>query len=136
MQTKTQADGAVADRPARRVETGTVSLAEEVQRWGAIGGGEPRDEAYSGTKGLMAAVLADGIRAYLGSEILPRQEAEGWVRSRAQSWPFAFETVCLTLGLEPNAVRAALRRLRARRIPGRLAIGRSRQNVRRRGRIT
>ncbi|MFN8642616.1 MAG: hypothetical protein U0802_13560 [Candidatus Binatia bacterium] len=112
-----------------------MSLAEAVRRWGAIGGGEPRHAALSGTRGLMAAVLEDGIRAYLDRDTLSRQEAEGWVGSRARSWPFAFETVCMALDLEPDAVRAALRRMRDRQISGRRALGRSRSNVYRRGRL-
>jgi len=49
--------------------------------------------------------------------------------------PFSFTVVCETLRLEPDAVRAALRRLRDRDGEPIRTIGRRRQNVRRAGRL-
>ncbi len=99
-----------------------------------IGGGESRSAPYTGTKALMLAVLEDAIRSYLSPEPRARAEAEGWVSSRQRHSVFSFVVVCETLGLEPKAVRAALRRLRAQQItPDH--IPRSRPNARRRARL-
>jgi hypothetical protein len=47
-------------------------------------------------------------------------QAERWVRSRDQSWPFAFENVCAALELDAALLRTALleavRAPRARRV--------------------
>ena len=48
----------------------------------ALCGGEPRQSALSGTKGLLLAVLEDGIRSYLSPVQEVRAEAEYWVSSR------------------------------------------------------
>ena len=113
--------------------TGGVS-SDDLASLVGIGGGESRSAPYTGTKALMLAVLEDAIRSYLSSETRARSEAEGWVLSRQRRSVFSFVVVCETLGLEPKAVRAALRRLRAQQItPDH--IPRSRPNARRRTRI-
>jgi hypothetical protein len=99
-----------------------------------IGGGESRTAPYTGTKALMLAVLEDAIRSYLSAEVRARSEAEGWVSSLQRRSVFSFIVVCETLGLEPKAVRAALRRLRAQQITPD-AIPRTRPNARRRNRL-
>ncbi len=101
----------------------------------SVGGGEPRTGQYTGTKALMLAILEDGIRSYLSPVARVRGEAEYWVSAPRQRSPFSFNVVCETLGLEPAAVRFALKRLRARNVSPRQAIGRNRPNVRRTGRI-
>ena len=101
-----------------------------------LGSGEPRTSSYSGTKGLLLAVLEDGIRSYLSPVKEIRTEAEYWVRSGRQRSPFCFVVICETLGLEPTAVRRALDHLRARRVHPSRAIGRTRPNVRRAHRVT
>lgn len=100
-----------------------------------IGGGESRGAPYTGTKALMLAVLEDAIRSYLSHESRARTEAEGWVMSRQWRSVFSFVVVCETLGLEPKAVRAALRRMRVQQI-GPDHIPRSRPNARRRSGLT
>jgi hypothetical protein len=97
----------------------------------SLGGGEPRTSEYSGSMALMLAVLEDGIRSYLSPIDRTRSEAEAWIESRRQDLLFSFHVVCQTLGLEPNAVRRALRRLRSKNASPRGTIGRSRPNVRR-----
>ena len=97
----------------------------------SLGGGEPRTSEYSGSMALMLAVLEDGIRSYLSPTERTRMEAEAWIESRRQDLLFSFHVVCQTLGLEPNAVRRALRRLRTKNASPRTALGRSRPNVRR-----
>jgi hypothetical protein len=101
----------------------------------SLAGGEPRSAQYTGTKALMLAILEDAIRSYLSPAGRLRTEAEFWVCSSRQRSPFSFTVVCETLGLEPDAVRAALKRLRESRVSPRHAIGRSRPNVRRTGRL-
>ena len=100
-----------------------------------IGGGESRSAPYTGTKALMLAILEDGIRSYLSPVGRVRSEAEFWVRSVRNRSPFSFHVVCETLGLEPGAVRVALDRLRDKNVSPRRALGRSRPNVRRTGRL-
>src|SRR2546428_2040316 len=79
----------------------------------SLGGGEARaSQEYTGTKALMLAVLEDGINSYLHGKGRVRAEAEHWVMTVRRHSPFSFAVVCETLGLEPQAVRAALRRMR------------------------
>ena len=74
---------------------------------GSLGGGEPRQGEYTGTKALMLAVLEDGIRSFCGRAGRLRSEAQDWVRSNERA-PFSFLVICETLGLNPQAVRQAL----------------------------
>jgi len=99
-------------------------------------GGEPRQSALSGTKGLLLAVLEDGIRSYLSPVQEIRTEAEFWVTSRRARSPFCFVVICETLGLEPSAVRRALERMRSQDVNAARAIGRTRPNVRRAHRVS
>lgn len=114
---------------------GATDFDFDLLRLASVGGGEPRTGEYTGTKALMLAILEDGIRSYLSPVARVRGEAEYWVNAHKQKSPFSFNVVCETLGLEPDAVRAALKRLRARNVSPRQAIGRNRPNVRRTGRI-
>jgi hypothetical protein len=116
-------------------EVGMSDLDFDLLRVASVGGGEPRTNQYTGTKALMLAILEDGIRSYLSPVGRVRSEAEYWVTSTRQRSPFSFAVVCETLGLEPEAVRDALRRLRTKNVSPRRAVGRSRPNVRRSGRI-
>jgi len=104
---------------------------EDVASLIGIGGGESRSAPYTGTKALMLAVLEDAIRSYLSHEQFARNEAEQWVISRQRRSVFSFIVVCETLGLEPKAVRGALRRMRLQQV-GPEQIPRTRPNARRR----
>jgi hypothetical protein len=119
--------------PGREVGIGELDL--EFMQLTSLGGGEPRTAQYTGTKALMLAILEDGIRSYLSPVGRVRSEAEYWVKAGRQRSPFSFIVVCETLGLEPEAVRVALERLRSRNVSPRRALGRSRPNVRRTGRL-
>ena len=103
---------------------------------GVLGGGEPRSATLSGIKGLLLAVLEDGIRGYLSPVKEVRAEAEYWVGSGRVRSPFCFVVICETLGLEPSAVRDALERMRTQRVNPARALGRTRPNVRRTHRVT
>ena len=77
--------------------------------------GARRDSLASGEKALMLAVLEDGIRCFQEHLRNPRsnprllsQQAEGWIRAIDYEWPFSFNNVCETLGINPGALRAAL----------------------------
>ena len=99
-------------------------------------GAEQRVGSFCGTKGLLLAVLEDGIRSYLSPVQELRLEAEYWVHSGRARSPFCFVVICETLGLEPSAVRAALERMRAQRVDPMRVLGRTRPNVRRAHRVT
>lgn len=104
-------------------------------RGGTLSGGESRSTEYTGTKALMLAVLEDGIRSYLSPVGRIRSEAEYWITAKKQRSPFSFSVVCETLGLEAEAVREALERMRQKNLTPRSAIRRSRPNVRRNSRM-
>ena len=94
-----------------------------------IGGGESTRGRFVGIKALMLAVLDDAISVYLGRAGRMRDEAEDWIMTTGRRSPFAFSVICEMLGLEPDAVRVVLRDWRARRLPVRSALGRTRRNA-------
>ena len=105
-------------------------------RLAPVAGGEPRTGEYTGTKALMLAVLENGFRSYFSPKLRIRSEAERWIKNPQGRSPFSFTVVCETLGLEPDAVRMALQRLRATQEGfDQPPIKRSRPNVHRYGRI-
>jgi hypothetical protein len=87
----------------------------------------------SGTRALMSAVLEEAVMCLtssppsVGRSRRPTTQlalqAERWVRSADQSWPFAFENVCAALGLDAARLRAAL--LQAARTPRAMRVRRS-----------
>ncbi len=90
---------------------------------------EWRAEPYSGPKALMLAILEDAIRTFLSKDARAREEAESWMFGRHPPSVFSFTVVCETLGLEPKAVRLAMRRLDEQAVSGAL-LPRSRPNAR------
>lgn len=88
-------------------------------------------EAAHGIRNLMIAVLEDAVRAYVAGNAQERVETEVWVVSRERRFPFAFTVICETLGLEPDAVREALRRMRHQPVTSRRGVIRARRNGRR-----
>src|SRR5262249_11879866 len=71
-----------------------LGLLEELQLRGRIVGGEPTHSTFTGIKGLMLAVLEDGLRSFLSSKDRVREEAEAWMRMPSAAWPFSFVAVC------------------------------------------
>jgi hypothetical protein len=77
---------------------------------------------------LMLALLEDAVHAYQtgcaaygGERRLSFREAAEWFASEDTAWPFSFVTMCQHLGIEPDYIRAGLRRWRERhtaRLPG------------------
>jgi hypothetical protein len=100
-----------------------------------VTGGEPRSGQLTGTKALMLAVLEDGIRSYLGSSRVIAHEAEFWIHSPRRHSPFSFVVVCEMLGLDPDAVRKTLERMKNENVSPRKALPRARHNVRIPGRV-
>jgi hypothetical protein len=85
--------------------------------------GARRDSYISGEKALMLAVLEDGIRCFQEHLRNPRsnprllsQQAEEWIRAVDYEWPFSFNNVCETLGIDPSALRGALLAWKAKRL--------------------
>jgi hypothetical protein len=86
-------------------------------------GGARRDSQASGERALMLAVLEDGIRCFQDhlrdARSNPRdlsRQAEAWIRAVDYDWPFSFNNVCETLGIDPSALRAALLVWKSKRI--------------------
>jgi hypothetical protein len=74
----------------------------------------------TGERALMLAVLEDAIRCFQEHRRDTRakpgrlaREAEEWITDESD-WPFSFTAVCTAVGLEPEAVRAALLGWKAR----------------------
>jgi hypothetical protein len=69
-----------------------------------------------GERKLMAAILSDGVEAYisqisLNSELNKvRSDAVDWVETRDYSYVFSFDMVCQALGIEPEYLRLGLLR--------------------------
>lgn len=107
----------------------------DLLRLNPVTGGESRTGQLTGTKALMLAVLEDGIRSYLGGSKIIAQEAEFWIYSHRRQSPFSFVVVCEMLGLDPDAVRKTLKRMKSENVSPRKALPRSRHNVRIPGRV-
>jgi hypothetical protein len=101
----------------------------------SVSGGESRTGQLTGTRALMLAVLEDGIRSYLGTSRLLAQDAEYWIYSHRRQSPFSFMVVCEMLGLDADAVRKTLKRMKEQNVSPRKAIPRARHNVRVPGRV-
>lgn len=75
-------------------------------------------KAYNGERRLMAAILVDGVEAYLryhleGAIVDPEVSAEeivSWVEDDSADYVFGFDTVCNALGINPRYLRTGLHR--------------------------
>lgn len=70
---------------------------------------------------LMLAVLQDAVsifqRGVWSTAVEEREkfrEVDAWLSSRDFDWPFSFESICSTLRIDADYLRAGLRRLRRR----------------------
>lgn len=68
---------------------------------------------------LMLAVLEEALstfKAGIGSAVPRRRkyavEVEQWAGSSDSEWPFSFENICSTLGLDAGYIRLGLRRMK------------------------
>jgi hypothetical protein len=133
-------DGGNMPRSHKRSFAGNVAFDTQdddlnVMHLQTVTGGESRTGQLTGTKALMLAVLEDGIRSFLSGSRLLASEAEFWIYSRRRQSPFSFTVVCEMLGLDPDAVRKTLKRMKSQNIPPRKAMPRTRHNVRIPGRV-
>ncbi|MBF6568684.1 MAG: hypothetical protein IVW54_07395 [Candidatus Binataceae bacterium] len=83
------------------------------------------DSALRPVKRLMMAVLEDALRCFQNNSATrsgPRQrlfaEAEEWLCADESDGPFSFNTVCETLGIEPQYLRGGLRQWREEQLRG------------------
>ena len=83
------------------------------------------DSAIAPVKRLMMAVLEDALRCFQNNaeaKGVARKrlfaEAEQWLCGEVGDGPFSFETVCETLGIEPQFLRAGLKEWRAQQLAG------------------
>src|SRR5216683_8195453 len=83
------------------------------------------DSAIAPVKRLMMAVLEDALRCFQNNADAkngPRKrlfaEAEQWLCGEGGDGPFSFETVCETLGIEPQFLRSGLRDWRGQQLAG------------------
>jgi hypothetical protein len=72
------------------------------------------DHETQAVKRLMLAVLSDAVRCFLAYAAardrtgrLRFAEAEAWILDHKPEGPFAFVTICESLGIEPNCLREA-----------------------------
>lgn len=72
--------------------------------------------AHGPVRALMAALLFDGVQAYLSYVIVDGgkkfnsryREAYNWVHAQGGEYIFSFDSVCEGLGIEPNFLRLGL----------------------------
>jgi hypothetical protein len=87
----------------------------------------------SGEAALMRAVLDDAISCYDKQFVSHRvkvrqlaQEAQAWLFSNDECWPFSFVNICSALGFDPAYIRQELKR--RRHLPS-ARLGRKRRRV-------
>ena len=83
------------------------------------------DSTIRPVKKLMMAILEDALRCFQNNADAkggPRKrlfsEAEQWLIGEGGEGPFSFETVCETLGIEPQFLRRGLRDWRTQQLAG------------------
>jgi hypothetical protein len=83
------------------------------------------DSRIAPVKRLMMAVLEDALRCFqnnadakTGARKRLFSEAEQWLCGEGGDGPFSFETVCETLGIEPQFLRSGLNQWRAQQLTG------------------
>jgi hypothetical protein len=87
----------------------------------SAGGYAPASVATrSGVHRLMVAILEDAVSIHVkslsGGCVTRRdvRQAREWLASRDRSLPFAFESICDALGLDPSYIRRGIRAAHAR----------------------
>ena len=83
------------------------------------------DSTIRPVKKLMMAILEDALRCFqnnadakVGARKRLFQEAETWLCGEGGEGPFSFETVCETLGIEPQFLRRGLKEWRSQQLAG------------------
>src|SRR5207247_5111221 len=110
-------------RPSRDADSRDEVFAPDVILPEQFFAGAWRGSYVSGEKALMLAVLEDGIRCFQAPMRNPRsnrrlvsREAEQWIRAVDYEWPFSFQNVCETLGINPESLRGTLLGWKAKRL--------------------
>lgn len=74
-----------------------------------------RGHAQGPVRALMAALLFDGVQAYIGyvthascRSIARHKEAFHWVNRKGSEYIFSFDSVCEGLGIDPEYLRYGL----------------------------
>ena len=87
---------------------------------------KPKDPRFQGPRQLMLAVLTDALRCLQtsarGLKVHQRRslmEAEAWIADRHAQGPFAFESVCESVGINPERLRETVGEWREQRLSGR-----------------
>lgn len=108
---------------AERPRTGPVELEPETVLPSQFYGRMPVDASLQPEKRLMLAVLEDAVGTYQkyafsrernGERLFA--EAEEWIESVENEWPYSFANICDALGLEHEFLRSGLRRWRDRHV--------------------
>jgi hypothetical protein len=75
-------------------------------------------------KRLMLAILEDAVASFQDNLLAQSvknqrlfQDTEEWITEAAGDWVFSFESVCETLGINPEYVRRGLLRWKQKRLP-------------------
>src|ERR1700730_3368540 len=75
-------------------------------------------------KRLMLAILEDAIKCFQQNLLVRSgrkkrlfEEAEQWITDVSGDWIFSFETICDTLGVNPEYVRQGLLRWKEKQLP-------------------
>jgi hypothetical protein len=91
-------------------------------------GMQRKDPRFHGAKQLMLAVLVDalqcfrtGARSRTAIQRRSLAEAEAWIADRKGTGPFAFETICEALGINPDLIRESVTKWREQRLGGNIA---------------
>lgn len=80
----------------------------------AMVGGRRDGGATSPERALLRALFQDAVLCLIGAaapaneRVQLADEARCWVRSRSRAWIFSFESVCDTLGIDPDYARRKL----------------------------
>jgi len=78
--------------------------------------GEVEAGLGGGERKLMAALLSDGVEAYLSQAVAiaegrrEKSDAREWVETIDKSYVFSFDNVCECLGINPDYLRLGLSR--------------------------
>jgi hypothetical protein len=83
------------------------------------------DRETRAVKRLVLAVLSDAVRCFLAyadardpAGRLRFAEAQAWILDHKAEGPFAFVTICESLGIEPNCMRNGIRQIPSLRAGG------------------
>lgn len=100
-----------ADRGAQGLIHGTPILPAQFYT-GPSGGVHDTGEGRLMARMLEEAVadVLVGVAVHTARKSPNTRSAEAWIADTDRTWPFSFENICDTLGIDPDAVRTGLAR--------------------------